>query len=404
VTQPTDADDELIAKLGLGRPGAKRRILRWAILLLVAGGIAAAIYYGVRGAANPPLGYRTEEARRGNLTVTVTATGTLQPRNQVDVGSEISGRLRTVAVDYNDRVTAGQTLAELDTDLLDAKVLQSQASLDSAEATVREAEATLAEARANASRMETLAGRNIASSQDLDATRAAAARAEASVAIAQAQVRLAEAALESDIATRAKAVIRSPIEGLVISRNVEPGQTVVASLQAPVLFRLAEDLARMELHLDVDEADIGQIAAEQAARFSVDAYPNRRFDAVLTEVRVAPRSTQGVVTYEVLLEVDNPGLLLFPGMTATADITTLERNEALLVPNGALRFTPLPEDGAPEAPEPAAADERVVWVLGNGTPAPALVTIGISDGRVTEVLDGPIEPGTPLIVDIVRPE
>lgn len=399
-----DADEELIAKLGLGRSGARRRVVRWAILLLVACGIAAAIYYGVQGAANPPLTYRTEEARRGDLTVTVTATGTLQPRNQVDVGSEISGRLRTVAVDYNDRVTAGQTLAELDTDLLDAQVLQSQASLDSAEATVREAEATLAEARANASRMETLAGRNIASSQDLDATRAAAARAEAAVAVAQAQVRLAEAAHESDIATRAKAVIRSPIDGLVISRNIEPGQTVVASLQAPVLFTLAEDLARMELHLDVDEADIGQIAAEQAAQFSVDAYPNRRFDAMLTEVRVAPRSTQGVVTYEVLLAVDNPGLLLFPGMTATADITTLERADAVLVPNGALRFTPLPEDGAPEAPEAAAADERVVWVLDNGTPAPVVVTIGISDGRVTEVLEGRIEPGTSLIVDIVRPE
>lgn len=399
-----DADDEMIAKLGLGRSGARRRIMRWAIALLIFAAIAAAIYYGVRGAANPPLTYRPEEVRRGDLVVTVTATGTLQPRNQVDVGSEISGLLRVVAVDFNDRVVAGQTLAELDTDLLDAKVLQSQASLDSADATVREAEATLAEMRANASRMETLAGRNIASSQELDAARAAAARAEASVAIAQAQVRLAEAGLESDIATRAKAVIRSPIDGLVISRNVEPGQTVVASLQAPVLFTLAEDLTLMELHLDVDEADIGQIASDQAARFSVDAYPNRRFDAALTAVHFAPQSNQGVVTYEALLSVDNPELLLRPGMTATADIITLTREDALLIPNGALRFTPLASDGVPEAPEPAAADQRVVWILDGGSPAPALVTIGITDGRLTEVLDGPLEPGDPLIVDIVRPE
>ena len=397
-------DDEMIAKLGLGRSGTRHRIVRWTITLLVVAAIAIAIYYGVRGAANPPLSYRTEAARQGDLVVTVTATGTLQPRNQVDVGSEISGLLRTVAVDFNDAVVAGQTLAELDTDLLDAQVLKSQAGLDSAEATVREAEATLAEARANAARMETLANRNIASSQELDAARAAAARAEASVSIAQAQVRLAEAALESDIATRAKAVIRSPIDGLVISRNVEPGQTVVASLQAPVLFTLAEDLTLMDLHLDVDEADIGQIAVEQAAQFSVDAYPNRRFNAQLTAVRFAPQTTQGVVTYEALLSVDNPELLLRPGMTATADITTLERADALLVPNGALRFTPLESDGAPEAPEPSAPDERVVWVLDGSTPTPALVTIGISDGRATEVLDGPIAPGDPLIVDIVRPE
>lgn len=400
----TDADAEVLAKLGLGRSGLRRRVLRWAIGLAIVAAVATAIYYQVRSSANPSLSYRTTDARTGDLVVIVTATGTLQPRNQVEVGSEISGRLVEVLVDFNEAVRRGQPLAILDSEQLDAQVMMSEASLESAQATVREAEATLAEARANASRVEALAQRSIASPQELDASRAASARAEASVAIAEAQVGLAEAALEVDMATQAKAVIRSPIDGLVISRNIEPGQTVVASLQAPVLFTLAEDLRLMELHLDVDEADIGQIAEQQAAQFTVDAYPNRRFDADLTSVRYAPRTVQGVVTYEALLAVDNPDVLLRPGMTATAEIATERRDGALLIPNGALRFAPVDPDLESAAPQPEAADQRVVWLLDGGTPEPVLVTVGISDGQWTEVVEGPIGEGAALVVDIVRPE
>ncbi|MEZ5667069.1 MAG: efflux RND transporter periplasmic adaptor subunit [Alphaproteobacteria bacterium] len=404
MTRIAPDDDQAVARmLGVGRSSARRRALRWTVAVLALGALAAGVTYWLRGAANPALDYRTEAVRQDDLVVTVTATGTLQPRNQVDVGSEISGRVSRVLVDYNDTVGAGQVLAELNTEQLDAQVLKSEAALASAQATVREAEATLAEMRANASRMETLAQRNIASTQELDAARAAAARAEASVAIARAQVSLAEAALELDIANRGKAVIRSPIDGLVISRAVEVGQTVVASLQAPVLFTLAEDLAKMELHLDVDEADIGQVLEGQSATFGVDAYPNRRFDATLTSVRFAPQTIQGVVTYEALLSVDNPDLLLRPGMTATADIATTTRPAAVLIPNGALRFTP-PEPIDAQAVPATAADERVVWALDGGTAAPLVVRVGISDGLWTEVLDGPVEPGDPLIVDIVRPE
>ena len=376
-----NTDQEVVAALGLDQSTLRRRIVRWGVVFFVLATIGIAIFYWVRSAANPPLEYRTVAATIDDLVVTVTATGTLQPRNQVEVGSEISGRLAEVLVDFNDPVSAGQPLARLDTEQLDAMVLQSEASLASARATVREAEATLAEMRANASRMETLAQRNIASPQELDAARAAAERAEASVAIARAQVSLAEAALESDLANQAKAVIRSPINGLVISRDVEPGQTVVASLQAPVLFILAEDLGQMELHLDIDEADIGQIEQGQEAKFSVDAYPNRRFDAELTSVRFAPHTVQGVVTYEALLAVDNPALLLRPGMTATADIATMERPGALLVPNGALRFRPVDPEQAGEEPAPEREDQKVVWTLDNGTPVPALVTIGISTAK-----------------------
>ncbi|MGF1623309.1 MAG: efflux RND transporter periplasmic adaptor subunit [Alphaproteobacteria bacterium] len=397
------ADSEVMERLGLGRSHTRRRVLRWTIAVLVLAAIVIAVFYWVRSAANPELAHRTTEARIGDLVVTVTATGTLQPRNQVDVGSEISGRLAEVLVDYNQPVTIGQALAMLDTEQLDAQVMRSEASLESARATVREAEATLAEMRANASRMETLAQRNIASPQELDAARAAAARAEASVAIARAQVSLAEASLEADMATQAKAVIRSPINGLVISRNIEPGQTVVASLQAPVLFTLAEDLRQMELHLDVDEADIGQIEADQSARFSVDAYPNRRFDAELSQVRYAPRTVQGVVTYEALLSVDNPELLLRPGMTATAEIATEHRREVLLIPNGALRFAPVDAEAVAAAPVPDQPDQRVAWTLESTTPAPVLITIGITDGQWTEVTAGPIAAGTPLVIDVVRP-
>lgn len=398
------ADSEVVAKLGLERSSGLHRLVRWLVIIAVLAAIGLGIFFWIKSTANPPLTYRTVAAHIDDLVVTVTATGTLQPRNQVDVGSEISGRLTDVLVDYNDPVTAGQPLALLDTEQHDAQVMRSEASLESARATVREAEATLAEMRANASRMETLAQRDIASTQDLEAARAAAARAVASVAIAEAQVSLAEASLESEIATQAKAVIRSPIDGLVISRSVEPGQTVVASLQAPVLFTLAEDLTLMDLHLDVDEADIGQIAVHQTAQFGVDAYPNRRFDAQLTSVRYAPQTIQGVVTYEALLAVDNPDLLLRPGMTATAEIATQTRSDALLVPNGAVRFSPPESEVVAAPPVPTAPDQRVVWAMQDGAPTPILVSIGISDGRWTEIVEGDITAQTDLIVDVVRPD
>lgn len=223
---------------------------------------------------------------------------------------------------------------------------------------------------------------------------------------AKAQLRVRRATLDSDQSTMSKTVIRAPISGIVISRNVEAGQTVAASFQTPVLFTLAEDLTSMELHLDIDEADIGQVRTQQNAEFSVDAYPERRFPATITSLRVAPRTLQGVVTYEALLFVENPDLLLRPGMTATADINTDLRHNVLLVPNAALRITPPGEDAmlVLQAEGVSTERQRRVWELRDDEPVPIPVTTGATNGRWTEITGGDLVAGTPLLVDIAGGE
>ncbi len=369
--------------------------------------------------------YRTAEAQRGNLTITVTATGTLEPTNQVEVGSELSGIIKTVEVDYNDRVKVGQVLAKLDTERLEPRVLQSQAALESAQAKLLEAEANVLETRNQLKRLKRLAElskKKLPSQHDLDAAEAAFKRAQAGEAGAKAQVSQAQATVRQDRTDLAKAVIRSPINGIVLQRHVEPGQTFAASFQTPVLFTLAEDLSKMELHIDVDEADVGHVQPGQDATFTVDAYPDRRFPSRIVKVYYAPKVVQDVVTYEALLTVDNSELLLRPGMTATAEIITKTVEDTILVPNGALRFTPLaPEVEAskrvlrailpgrrrPPAKQRKVLDtdksERCVWTLRDEQPVAIPVTIGSSDGRMTEVVAGDVKPGLPLLVDIIRP-
>jgi HlyD family secretion protein len=322
----------------------------------------------------------------------------LQPTNQVEVGSEISGRIAEISADYNDVVEAGQALATLDTDQLSAQVRKSKAALQAAAAGVAEAEATVAETKAKLVRVRALARGAYSSQQDVDVAEAAAARAAAALSSAQAQVEVASAALEADQTLLAKAVIRSPIDGVVIARNVEAGQTVAASFQTPVLFTLAQDLTQMELHLDIDESDIGQIAEGQEASFTVDAYPDRRFTATITSVRYAPRTVQGVVTYEAILTVDNEDMVLRPGMTATASIVTARRANILLAPNGALRFTP---PGA-EAPAAGGGGMKTVWTLRDGEPAAVPVTVGLTDGLWTEVVKGDVASGVALLVDLAQ--
>ena len=327
-----------VLNMGLHSPWRQR--LRWLITtipaLLLAGGALLWLLPGEEAAVR----YETAEVQQGDLTVTVTATGTLEPVNQVDVGSELSGIIETVEVDFNDKVQRGQVLARLDTDRLQAQVLESRAALQSNEAKVTEAQATVLETRLAFERCEKLAERQLCTTGDLDAARAAHARAKAAEASARAQVAEARATLDGKETELAKTEIRSPIDGLVLLRQIEPGQTVAASLQAPILFTLAEDLAQMELHVAVDEADVGRIAVGQSAAFTVDAWPERSFPARITQVRFAPRTVEGVVTYETVLSVDNTDLALRPGMTATAVITVQELQDVLLVPNAALRFTP----------------------------------------------------------------
>ncbi|MBI4831417.1 MAG: efflux RND transporter periplasmic adaptor subunit, partial [Candidatus Lindowbacteria bacterium] len=337
-------DSDIAQTLGIEHSSKHIRRLRRLLVPIVSAvtvALAAVVWWKSTANANAPK-YETQEARRGGLSVSVSATGTLEPVNQVAVGSELSGIIETVEADYNQSVKVGQVLARLDTEKLEAQVVKSQAALESAQAKVLEARANVLETRSELERLKQVwekTNKKAPSQQDMDAAAAASDRAQAAEASANAQVSEAQATLDANKTDLAKAVIRSPINGIVLTREVEPGQTVAASLQAPTLFTLAEDLTQMELHVDVDEADVGQVKERQDATFTVDAYPDMIFRATVGQVRYGSQTVNGVVTYETVLNVNNSDLLLRPGMTATADITVKKVEDAVLVPNAALRFS-----------------------------------------------------------------
>lgn len=415
---------DIAQTLGVERSTDKRRhYLIWSGIAAVISVTIIVVLQLFGSGHSQTVRYSTVEATRGKLTVTVTATGTLQPVNQVDVGSEISSTIKTVLVDYNDRVEQGQVLATLNTDQLQAKANQARATLALAEAQVKQSEATIIETRNKLRRANQLAKSGTCSQEDCDAAQASYDRAVADLARSKAQVAQSLASLDAEQTTLAKATLLSPINGIVLNRDAEPGQTVAASFQTPVLFTLAENLTQMELHVDVDEADVGQVKVEQIAEFTVDAYPKKNFPASITDVHFASQTVDGVVTYETVLRVDNSGLLLRPGMTATADITVQEIEDALLVPNAALRFKPTVSSGQksgsgggllrsllPRPPHPAknhretdtGNKQQKVWQLVDGQAVAISITTGASDGINTEVLSGDIEPGMVLIVDTIR--
>jgi HlyD family secretion protein len=422
------ADHNDIAKtLGLATASHRQQHwLRWgglAALILVV--LTVLLLWDAGGHGAQPR-YQTQEARRGDLTVMVTATGNLQPTNQVDVGIEVSGTVASVEVDYNDTVQVGQVLARLDTSRLEAQTRKAEASLDAARARVAQMQATLTETGNSVNRLRAMhkktAGK-LPSQADLDAAEAAFKRAQTEVASARAAVAEAESNLKLNQTDLTKAVIHSPIDGIVLVRAVEPGQTLAASFQSPVLFTLAEDLTQMELHVDVDEADVGQVEQGQTATFTVDAYPDRRFPAQVAQVRYGAQTVEGVTTYKTVLNVDNADLALRPGMTATADILVQKVSDALLIPNAALRFTPpaqtdeakdsgsmvgmllpRPPRSAPKARvnETDHGDQRV-WVLSDNQPQEVAIKVGATNGVLTQVLSGAIEPGMALITDVVNP-
>ena len=402
-----------------------RRTIVWSLVALLALTAAGVYLWQMNARNNAAPVFVTEPVNRGKLTLTVAANGTLQPTRSVSIGSELSGTVLRVMVDVNDRIKKGQVLVELDTAKLNDQVIRSRAALASATARVAQAVATVKEAQGNLARLEEVArlsGGKVPSKAELDTGRAAVERAQADETAARANVTDAKAAAATDETNLSKASIRSPIDGVVLTRTVDPGNAVAASLQAVTLFTVAEDLAKLRLQVNVDEADVGSVKVGQKATVTVSAYPSRKYPASITRVAFGSTTTDNVVTYVTYLEVDNTDLSLRPGMTASSTITSTERRDVLLVPNPALRFTPSQAGGPPAGAASASGGivssllprmprsgarktassggpARQVWVLRDGAAVAVAVTPGISDGRMTEITAGELQAGMLVITD-----
>ena len=422
--QPPSVEEFLgVAK----RPRWKRWAKFWVPGLIVL--LLVLWYFGSGGDDKPE--YITQTVTQRSLDLTVTATGNLRPTNQVDVGSEVSGKIDRVYVDVNDRVARGQILAQINTDVIDDQIRQSQANLDAARAQVAQAQASLNVDTAQLARLREvyrLSDGKVPSRTELEAAEANVARDRAAVNSARANVVASQAQLSTSMTNRDRAVIRSPVSGVVLARQIEPGQTVAASFNTPTLFVLAEDLSTMQLRVAIDEADVGQVEPGQRASFVVDAYPARRFPARVTRIDLGSNNTanaatsgqqaqgQGnaVVSYEARLSVANPDGLLRPGMTATATIATESTGTRLLVPNGALRFDPNEEKevaGAfdenfgleregPQATIGVGSRQQVQVLQADGTLKAIEVVTGQSDGRLTAVTSRELKPGMKVVTGI----
>ncbi|WP_371322744.1 efflux RND transporter periplasmic adaptor subunit [Dechloromonas sp. ZY10] len=379
---------------------AKSKIVIFS-LLTVGFLVAAGWYQKQREAGRPEQRFRSQTVERGEVVQSVSANGTLNPVVLVNVGTQVSGTVRKLYVDFNDKVSAGQALLELDDALLAAQAKQSEAG-------VANAEAALELAQANATRMQSLYAQEYVSRQEFEQSQQALKSARAQLALARAQ-------WQKDKVNHGNTVIRSPVSGVVVDRVVDLGQTVAASFQTPVLIKIAQDLSEMRIDTSFAEADIGNIREGQKARFTVDAFPNRNFTGEVQQIRLNPTNQQNVVTYNVRITVANPEQVLLPGMTAYVNIAVARREDVLLVPNAALRFK-LPDDVRPDADKPAAGDaakgggaagrkgkrgdgqQGTVQVLLGDEIRPVAVQLGITDNRNTEVIGGELKPGDRVIV------
>jgi HlyD family secretion protein len=414
----------LDAFLGTETASPRARFKKWALIVAAVIGVML-VGYWLFGGKGSGKSYATEAVTQGNLAVDVTATGNLAPTNQISVGSELSGQVDTVFVDVNDRVFRGQILAQIDTLRLRDTIARSQAGLAQAEAGIGQAQATVRQSSANLGRLQEvyrLSAGKVPSLAELDNGRAEAARAVANLRAAQAQYASARAQLSSDRTNLGKATIRSPATGVVLARQIEPGQTVAASFNTPTLFTIADDLSSMKLEVKVDEADVGQVHEGQTAKFAVDAFPGRSFPAFIKRVNVGSNSTttvgsstSTVISYNAVLTVQNPELILRPGMTATANITTNEEKGVLLVPNAALRFKPSATKkkssaigigagppGRSQQKEKVAqigrGTKQTLFTVGeDGTPSAISVIAGASNGTVTIVAGQNLRAGTKVI-------
>jgi HlyD family secretion protein len=362
---------------------------RFALLAAAALAVAVALV-SVRGRSEPPA-YDTALVERGDIVEVVGATGTLEAVTTVQVGSQVSGTVAWLGADFNSEVKQGQVVARLEPSLFDARVAQARSNLVAARAQVERNAAATADARQKYERALALAGEELLPQSDLESARAAFDSAAAQQKASEAAVSQAEAAVNQAEVDRGHAVIVAPIDGVVLARNVDVGQTVAASLQAPTLFVIANDLRRMRVNVAIDEADIGRVGVGQAVSFRVDAWPDELFAGEVEQVRLQPIVNQNVVTYNTLVAVDNEGLKLRPGMTATVSVETRRSDDVLRVPAAALRFRPeaWPGAGGPGAGRPGGERSRNVFVPGaGGRPEPREVTLGLADGRFVEVVDG----------------
>ena len=344
-------------------------------------------------AGTPPVQYKTALVDRGPITAIVTATGTVNPVVSVQVGSQVSGKIAKLFADFNSVVAQGQTLAQIDQQPFQARVSQARAALKSAKGNLDKGKNLAAQRKRERDRMATLRPQGFVSQADLDLAATNYRDAEANVEVVQAQLDQAQATLSSAELDLGYTTISSPVNGIVVSRNVDVGQTVAASFQTPTLFVIAQDLTQMQVDTNVSESDIGGVAEGKVAIFRVDAYPKHFFEGTVTQVRNAPISIQNVVTYDVVITMDNRDLKLKPGMTANVSIVTLRKDHVLRAPNAALRFKP--------AGAPIERQKAVVWRLDNkGAPHPVAIQAGIFDSAFTEVVGGDIREGDMVIVGL----
>jgi HlyD family secretion protein len=359
---------------------------RLKIIILCTACLAAGLG-GTAGCSNDGPAFRTDPVKRDDIQQTVTATGTVNPVTTVQVGTQVSGTIKALFADFNSRVTKGQLIAQIDPAFFETQLAQAQANTDHAEAALRDAERIL-------NQNKTLYARNLVAKNDYDS-------AVTGYDSAKAQLAQAKAALQSAATNLSYTKIYSPVDGIVISRNVDVGQTVAASFQTPTLFTIAQDLTKMQIDTNVAESDIGAVKVGQEVDFTVDAYPDTTFKGKVWQKRQAPITVQNVVTYDVVIQVNNRDLRLMPGMTANVSIIIATRENVLRIPNAALRFKP--SDRAPGA-APAGGEKKgpSVWVLENGKPKRIVVELGISDGNYTEVLSGGLQEGQQLIIEALK--
>jgi HlyD family secretion protein len=371
--------------------------------LVTAATITVSAFYSRGG--DPKLAVSTETVSRGPIVKKISASGTLEAVTTVQVGSQVSGSIDSLYADFNSIVKKGQVLARLEQSLFRAAIEQAQANLDRAQADHERVRVTLTDAETKLQRARQLADRQLIPANQLADAEVAKATAEAQLRSSAASVTQARASLEQAQVNLSKTVIRSPIDGIVISRNVDVGQTVAASLSAPTLFVLAADLTQMQLNANIDESDLGAINSGQSVRFTVDAYPGETFAGVVKQVRLNPVVTSNVVTYAAIVTAPNPELKLKPGMTATLDVEVARTDNAVRVPAGAIRFKPTAEQL--EAMNAAAVDnpkrQPIVWVAREGAVTGVPVRTGLSDGQWTELIDAPFAEGTEVVTRVASP-